>query len=155
MEVPGRRLLKMLHRLDIAIVALGILALIIVVTLWRTPVMIPSAVQASVEWAEPLEGQPKVYKLLGLPARFYIRLPRKLDDRYEWFTIDTRREIVSLLDDDPETTTWLGFPAVHRTDDPGLDLEFRDLDGLEWRIAFENDRVRFTNGRLTVTLNAD
>ncbi len=148
-----RRIFRLLHRLDLLIGLLVILAILLGASIWRTPPLIPAHdFHATATCAGQPLPPPAVYKLLGLPQRFYIRLPEIIDNRYQWFSVDMRQETVTLLPHDPATATWFNLPAIRRTDRLGLDLEFRTLAGLEWTIAFTPDRVSFTNGRLTLTL---
>ena len=93
-----------------------------------------------------------LYHPLAMPTRYYIALPKKLADRYEWFTVDRRSEVVA-LSEMPHRRS-MGRMAVRRGDPLGLDLEFRKIDGTEWRIDFFDDAIVFSNTLLTVRLDA-
>ena len=43
--------------------------------------------------------------------------------------------------------------VIRRSEPLGMDLEFRKLDGSEWRIAFLEDAIVFSNALLTVRLD--
>ena len=89
---------------------------------------------------------------LSIPTRFYVGLPEMLGGRYQWFTVDRRREIAALADSPPQDS-FLGWPAVRRDAPLGLDLEFRKLDGSEWRVFFFPDAIVFSNDILCVRLD--
>jgi hypothetical protein len=92
-----------------------------------------------------------LYRPLAMPTRYYVALPRKLAGRYEWFAVDRRREVVALAE--APRRRGMGMPAVRRSDPLGLDLEFRKLDGSEWRIGFFEDAIVFSNAVLAVRLD--
>jgi len=92
-----------------------------------------------------------LYRPLAMPTRYYIALPEKLAGRYQWFAVDRRREVAALTT--APAHRFLGKPAIKRSDPLGLDLEFRKLDGSEWRIGFFEDAIVFSNAVLTVRLD--
>lgn len=94
-----------------------------------------------------------LYRPLAMPTRFYISLPRKLSGRYQWFTVDRRREIVALAAKPQKNL--LGKLAIKRGDPLGLDLEFRKIDGSEWRVDFLERTIVFSNAVLVVKLDAE
>jgi len=93
----------------------------------------------------------KLYRPLAMPTRFYIELPKKLHDRYLWFSVDRRREVVALTE--APQHRFLGWPAIKRSDPLGLDLEFRKLDHSEWQVHFLKDAIVFSNAVLTVRMD--
>ena len=93
----------------------------------------------------------KLYRPLAMPTRFYIELPKKLHDRYLWFSVDRRREVVALTE--APRHRFLGWPAIKRSDPLGLDLEFRKLDHSEWQVHFFKDAIVFSNAVLTVRMD--
>ena len=76
-----------------------------------------------------------LYRPLAMPTRYYIALPEKIADRYQFFAVDRRREVATLMTNKLSRTIF-GMPAIKRTDPMGLDLEFRHLDNSEWRVSF-------------------
>lgn len=93
-----------------------------------------------------------LFRPLAMPTRYYVALPESLAGRYQWFAVDRRREVVALTEAPRHRA--LGHPAIRRSDPLGMDLEFRKLDGSEWRIAFLDDAIVFSNALLTVRLDA-
>ncbi len=92
-----------------------------------------------------------LYRPLAMPTRYYVALPERLAGRYQWFAVDRRREVVALTE--APRRRLLGRSAIRRSDPLGLDLEFRKLDGSEWRILFLEDAIVFSNALLTVRLD--
>ena len=139
---------------DIIKVVLALLAVGLAVALWLKP---PLLRDTSPYVSYTFKGQTftgaTLYRPLSVPTRFYVGLPEKLDGRYQWFTIDRRREIAALADG-PPADTFLGYPAVWRNAPLGLDLEFRKIDGAEWQVSFLKDAVVFSNNVLSVRLDA-
>lgn len=127
--------------------------IILGVTIWFRPPLLSTSVFSAHYTGVDGSYALQVEKPLGLPARFYITLPKPLDNRYQWFVVDVRREVVALLDQPPSNTTWLGIlPAIKRGHWTGLDLEMREIDGKEWHIAFSAQQISFTNGDHTIEL---
>jgi hypothetical protein len=93
----------------------------------------------------------QLFRPLAMPTRYYIRLPKKLADRYEWFTVDRRREVVALTL--APRHRFLGKDAIKRSEPLGLDLEFRKLDHTEWQVFFLKDAVVFSNAVLAVRMD--
>ncbi len=93
----------------------------------------------------------RLFRPLAMPTRYYIRLPKKLADRYEWFAVDRRREVAALTD--APRHRFLGRDAIKRSDPLGLDLEFRKLDHSEWRVYFLADAIVFSNTVLSVRMD--
>jgi hypothetical protein len=91
-----------------------------------------------------------LFRPLAMPTRYYIRLPQKLADHYEWFAVDRRREVAALSL--APGHRFLGRDAIKRSDPLGLDLEFRKLDHSEWQVHFLPDAVIFSNAVLTVRM---
>jgi hypothetical protein len=92
-----------------------------------------------------------LYRPLAMPTRYYIALPRRLAGRYEWFAVDRRREVVAIAE--APHRRGVGGLAIRRSDPMGVDLEFRTLDGSEWRIYFFDDAIVFSNAVLAVRLD--
>ena len=95
----------------------------------------------------------QLFRPLAMPTRFYIRLPKKLADRYEWFAVDRRREVAALAT--APSHRFLGRDAIKRSDPLGLDLEFRKLDHSEWQVYFLPDSVVFSNSVLAVRMDTE
>ncbi len=93
-----------------------------------------------------------LYRPLAMPTRYYIALPEKIADRYQFFAVDRRREVATLMTNDL-SHTFLGMPAIKRSDPLGLDLEFRHLDNSEWQVFFLPEAIHFSNGVLAVRLD--
>jgi hypothetical protein len=93
-----------------------------------------------------------LYRPLAMPTRYYIALPEKIADRYQFFAVDRRREVATLMTNTLFRTIF-GMPAIKRTDPMGLDLEFRHLDNSEWRVSFLPEAILFSNAVLAVRLD--
>ncbi len=93
----------------------------------------------------------QLFRPLAMPTLYYIRLPKKLADRYEWFAVDRRREVVALAL--APSHRFLGHDAIKRSEPLGLDLEFRKLDHTEWQVFFLKDAVVFSNAVLAVRMD--
>jgi hypothetical protein len=93
-----------------------------------------------------------LYRPLAMPTRYYIALPEKIADRYQFFAVDRRREVATLMTNKLSRTIF-GMPAIKRTDPMGLDLEFRRLDNSEWRVSFLPETILFSNAVLAVRLD--
>ena len=93
-----------------------------------------------------------LYRPLAMPTRYYIALPEKIADRYQFFAVDRRREVATLMTNTLSRTIF-GMPAIKRTDPMGLDLEFRRLDNSEWRVSFLPETILFSNAVLAVRLD--
>jgi len=92
-----------------------------------------------------------LYRPAAMPERYYIELPEKLENRYQWFAVDRRREVVAACEE--PLHSFLGKKAIRRGAPLGLDLEFRKLDGSEWLIHFYIDAIVFSNNVLAVRLD--
>ncbi len=93
-----------------------------------------------------------LYRPLAMPTRYYIALPKKIADRYQFFAVDRRREVATLMTNTLSRTIF-GMPAIKRTDPMGLDLEFRHLDNSEWRVSFLPETILFSNAVMAVRLD--
>jgi len=139
---------------DIIKVALALLAVALAVALWlKPPLLRNTSPYVSYTFKGQTFTDATLYRPLSVPTRFYVGLPEKLDGRYQWFTVDRRREIAALADG-PPVDTFLRWPAVWRNAPLGLDLEFRKIDGAEWQVSFLKDAVVFSNDVLSVRLDA-
>lgn len=93
-----------------------------------------------------------LYRPLAMPNRYYIALPEKLADRYQYFAVDRRREVAALMTNSL-SRSFLGMPVIKRSDPMGMDLEFRHLDHSEWRVFFWPETILFSNAVLAVRLD--
>jgi len=93
-----------------------------------------------------------LYRPLAMPTRYYIALPEKIAERYQLFAVDRRREVATLMTNGL-SRTFLGMPAIKRSDPLGLDLEFRHLDNSEWQVFFLPEAIHFSNAVLAVRLD--
>jgi len=142
-----RRWLPDLVKVAVAFVVIGFAAAI-----WYQPPLVKAdfpyvSYFVKGEWA----ADAVLYRPLAMPTRYYVALPRKVYDRYEWFAVDRRREVVA-LSEEPQWRFW-GKSAIRRSDALGLDLEFRKMDGSEWCIHFLDDAIVFSNALLTVRMD--
>ena len=142
-----RRWLPDLVKAALALAVIGVAAAI-----WYQPPL----VKAGFPYVSyTFRGQPAeravLFRPLAMPTRYYVALPERLAERYHWFAVDRRREVVALAEA-PQRRI-LGRPAIRRSDPLGLDLEFRTLDGSEWRIFFLEDAIVFSNALLSVRLD--
>lgn len=142
-----RRWLPDLVKVAVAFVVIGFAAAI-----WYQPPLVRAefphvSYRVRGEWA----ADAALYRPLAMPTRYYVMLPRKVYDRYEWFAVDRRSEVVALTEA-PQWRFW-GKQAIRRGDPMGLDMEFRKIDGSEWRIQFLDDAIVFSNALLTVRLD--
>ena len=93
-----------------------------------------------------------LYRPLAMPNRYYIALPEKLEGRYQFFAVDRRREVATLMTNSL-SRSFLGLPVIKRSDPMGLDLEFRHLDDSEWKVFFLPEAILFSNAVLAVRLD--
>ena len=148
---PRSRLRRLLP--DIVKASLALLVMGLAVAVWLMPPLFrDSFPYASYTLSGQTSTNAVLYRALAVPMRFYVALPEKVADRYQWFAIDRRREIVALMDG-PPGHSFFGGPAVKRNAPLGLDLEFRKIDGSEWRIDFFKDAIVFSNNVLSVRLD--
>jgi hypothetical protein len=93
-----------------------------------------------------------LYRPLAMPNRYYIALPEKMAERYQYFAVDRRREVATLMTNTLSRTI-LGMPVIKRSDPMGLDLEFRHLDSSEWQVFFLPETILFSNAVLAIRLD--
>ena len=93
-----------------------------------------------------------LYRPLAMPTRYYIALPEKIADRYQYFAVDRRREVATLMTNTLSRTIF-GVPTIKRSDPLGLDLEFRHLDNSEWQVFFLPQEILFSNAVLAIRLD--
>jgi hypothetical protein len=91
-----------------------------------------------------------LFRPLAMPSRYYVQLPGKVQGKYQWFAIDRRQEVAAWAE--APVRHFLRWPAIHRSDPLGLDLEFRKIDSMEWNVRFQRDEIVFSNDALTVRL---
>jgi len=137
---------------DLIKVAVALAVIAIAVAIWYEPPLIfASHPYVSYTFGGQTATDARLYRPLAMPTRYYIELPYQLMNRYTWFAVDRRREIVA-LSDEPHHTFW-GRKAIRRSDPLGLDLEFRKLDHSEWQVHFLADTIIFSNSVLAVRLD--
>jgi len=95
--------------------------------------------------------QATVYRPVAVPARYYIELPETVLEHYQWFLVDFRSEVAARLKE-PISNRRLGMLSVSRSGDRGEDLEFRKIDGDEWRVGFSGGNAVFSNSVLRIEL---
>ncbi len=142
-----RRWLPDLVKAALALAVIGVAAAI-----WYQPPLVRAAFPyVSYTFRGQRAEGAMLFRPLAMPTRYYVALPERLAERYHWFAVDRRREVVALAEA-PQRRI-LGRPAIRRSDPLGLDLEFRTLDGSEWRIFFLDDAIVFSNALLSVRLD--
>jgi hypothetical protein len=138
---------------DLVKAALALAVIAVAAVIWYEPPLVAAEFP---QLSYTVNGQrfedAVLYRPLAMPTRYYVVLPRKLEDRYAWFAVDRRREVVALVE--APQRTLMGRRSIRRSDPLGMDLEFRKLDGSEWRIAFLKDAIVFSNAVLAVRLDA-
>ncbi|HOM59343.1 MAG TPA: hypothetical protein P5026_13800 [Kiritimatiellia bacterium] len=137
---------------DLIKVALALVVIAVAAAIWYQPPLVQARFPyvSYVFYGQRYEDA-TLFRPLAMPTRYYVALPELLADRYQWFAVDRRREVVALTEAPRHRV--LGRPAIRRSDPLGLDLEFRKLDGSEWQIAFLDDAIVFSNALLTVRLD--
>lgn len=95
--------------------------------------------------------QASVYRPVAVPARYYIELPETVLGQFQWFMVDFRSEVAARLKE-PVSRRRFGLLSVNRSGDRGEDLEFRKIDGDEWRVSFSGGDALFSNSLLRVEL---
>jgi len=148
---PRSRARRLLPDIIKAAVAVGVIGLGIAIWL-KPPLVRDTFPYVSYTLGGQTFTNAVLYRPLAMPTRFYVGLPEKVADRYQWFTLDKRREIVALADGPPQDS-FLWWPAVKRNAPLGLDLEFRTLDSSQWLIFFFKDAIVFSNNILSVRLD--
>lgn len=142
-----RRWLPDLIKVALALVVIGVAAAI-----WYQPPLVKARFPyVSYVFRGQRAEDAVLFRPLAMPTRYYVALPARLAGRYQWFAVDRRREVVALTEAPRHRV--LGHPAIRRSEPLGMDLEFRKLDGSEWRIAFLEDAIVFSNALLTVRLD--
>ena len=142
----SRRLLP-----DLIKVILAASAIIIGSVIWYQPPLIRTEFpHLSYSYQGTWATDAKLYRPLAMPTRYYIELPHKIANRYQWFTVDRRREVAALTD--APSHRLFGTLAIKRGAPLGLDLEFRKLEESEWQVNFFSDTIVFSNNFLTIRL---
>ena len=142
-----RRLFPDLAKVALAVAVIGVASLI----WYQPPLVVARFPYVSYFFMDQNLTDAVLFRPLAMPTRYYIRLPKKLAGRYEWFAVDRRREVVALAE--APARRFLGRHAIQRSDPLGLDLEFRKLDNSEWQVHFFADAIVFSNAVLTVRLD--
>jgi hypothetical protein len=141
-----RRWLPDLVKVALALAVIGVAAII-----WfKPPLTLAHFPYVSYQFQGQTLTDAKLFRPLAMPTRYYVQLPKKLADRYEWFAVDRRREVVALTVAPHERI--FGRDAIKRSDPLGLDLEFRKLDHSEWQVTFLPDAIVFSNAVLAVRM---
>ncbi|MEI7901241.1 MAG: hypothetical protein WCK89_13395 [bacterium] len=133
-------------------VSMALAVIGVAVAVWyQPPLILADFPYVSYQFVGQTFTDAQLFRPLAMPTRYYIRLPKKLADRYEWFAVDRRREVAALTV--APHHRFLGRDAVKRSDPLGLDLEFRKLDHAEWQVFFLKDAIVFSNTVLTVRMD--
>jgi hypothetical protein len=148
--LPVSRLRRMLPDIIRVLLAFGVIAVGAAIW-WKPPLLRASFPVTTYRYRNGPPRAASLYRPVAMPERYYVRLPEKIEERYEWFAIDRRREVVALTDEPHHR--FLGKTAIKRGEALGLDLEFRDIDGHEWLIYFYADAIVFSNNLLTISLD--
>lgn len=146
---PKSRMQRMLPDLLRALLALSVIAFGIAIW-FQPPIFEASFPHTTFQHRGKGVQEAILYRPIAMPERYYIELPEKLEDRYQWFAVDRRREVVAACEE--PSHRFLGKRAIRRGGALGLDLEFRKLDGSEWLIHFYADAIVFSNNVLSVQL---
>ena len=142
-----RRLLPDLFKVALALAVVAVGSMI-----WYQPPLIgDNFPYVSYTFEGKTATDAKLYRPLAMPTRFYIELPKKLQERYLWFAVDRRREVAALTE--APQHRFLGWSAIKRSDPLGMDLEFRKLDHSEWQVHFFHDSIVFSNAVLTIRMD--
>mgnify|MGYP001271758989 CR=1 FL=1 len=137
---------------DLIKAALALAVISIAAAIWyKPPLTLADFPYVSYQFQGETFTDAQLFRPLAMPTRYYIRLPKRLADRYEWFAVDRRREVAALTI--APRHRFLGREAIKRTDPLGLDLEFRKLDHSEWQVYFLADAIVFSNTVLTVRMD--
>lgn len=137
---------------DLLKVALAFAVVVVGSLIWYQPPLISDDFPyVSYTFEGKTATDAKLYRPLAMPTRFYIELPKKLQERYLWFSVDRRREVAALTE--APQHRFLGWSAIKRSDPLGMDLEFRKLDHSEWQVHFFHDAIVFSNAVLTIRMD--
>lgn len=126
-----------LHRFlpDVIKVSLALAVVALGMVVWYKPLLISASFPyVSYKFGGQTATDARLYRPLAMPTRYYIELPRKLADRYVWFAVDRRCEVVALTEE--PSHRFFGRRVIKRSDSLGQDLEFRKLDHSEWQVNF-------------------
>ena len=137
---------------DLAKAAFALAVIGIAAALWYKPPLTSAAFPyVSYRFQGQTFTDAQLFRPVAMPTRYYIRLPKKLADRYEWFAVDRRLEVAALTIAPRHRFLW--GDAIKRSDPLGLDLEFRKLDHSEWQVHFLADAIVFSNAVLAVRMD--
>ncbi|MFO7937316.1 MAG: hypothetical protein R6V06_06905 [Kiritimatiellia bacterium] len=142
-----RKMLPDIIRVGLAFTVIGLGVAI----WWKPPLLTATFPVTTFRYKNQPVKKAALFRPLAMRERYYVKLPEKLENRYQWFAIDRRREVVALSKKPQES--FFGKTAIKRADSLGLDLEFRTIDGHEWRINFYSDAIVFSNNLLCVRLD--
>lgn len=148
--LPASRLRRALP--DIVKVFLAFTVIGVAAVIWyKPPLIIADYPRVTYRHGGEWMDDATLYRPLAMPTRYYVGLPRKLAGRYEWFAVDRRREVVALAE--APQRRFMGRKVITRGEPLGLDLEFRKIDGSEWKIFFFDESIVFSNAVLAVRLD--
>ncbi len=141
--------------LRIASALLGVLTVIaLAAALFHfRPLIRSRAYQATVETPGGGAVKAAVYSMLGRPDWIFVKVPESHRDPerpiYRWFVWDTSTKVVSL--------SWVReTPFLHRNHDQARGIDILDAKMEDrWRLEYSRSSVRFTNERLTITIQHD
>jgi len=151
-KTPSPVLIRKRRLSDKIAVALAAVVFALSVWIWIFPPLQPVSSPTAVYAVGTNEvRQATVYRPVAVPARYYIELPETVLEQYRWFMVDFRSEVASRLKE-PISKRRLGLLSVNRSGDRGEDLEFRKIDGDEWRVSFFGGNAVFSNSLLRVEL---
>ncbi|MDD2598016.1 MAG: hypothetical protein PHO37_02155 [Kiritimatiellae bacterium] len=152
LTAPRSRMRRVLPDLLRVLLALSVIA--VGIAIWvQPPIFKASFPHTTFQYYGKRAQEATLYRPVAMPERYYIELPEKLENRYQWFAVDRRREVVAACEE--PLRRFLGQKAIRRGAPLGLDLEFRKLDGSEWLIHFYADAIVFSNNILAVQLEID
>jgi len=84
-----RRMLPDIIRVTLALTVIGVGAAI----WWKPPLLTASFPITTYKYKRGPVKEALLYRPLAMQERYYVKLPEKLENRYEWFAIDRRRRL--------------------------------------------------------------
>lgn len=149
--LPGKRVRHLLPDVLKGVIAFIVIIMALVILL--TPPLVQSDFpKVTYSYNGTTYTNASLYRPLAMPNRYYIALPEKIAERYQYFAVDRRREVATLMTNTLSRSIF-GMPVIKRSDPMGMDLEFRHLDNSEWRVSFLPETILFSNAVLAVRLD--
>ena len=149
--LPGKRVRHLLPDVLKGVIAFIVIIMALVILL--TPPLVQSDFpKVTYSYNGTTYTNASLYRPLAMPNRYYIALPEKIAERYQYFAVDRRREVATLMTNTLSRSIF-GMPVIKRSDPMGMDLEFRHLDNSEWRVSFLPEMILFSNAVLAVRLD--